>query len=240
MRTFMCDNCYEKCCVTIQFGSNPPRRCHHDDNKSNWHEVKEEPVTDCNRLPKLTAEVFDRPDCPEWAKYAVVDKRHNACFCAEKPKIVADGWYSESYVEGIIRPKFDASDWKNSLIERPAKELPDWCKVGKYVYDASLREYLYVKEEDYDWYVDPVARGRIKQARKREFNDKEMKALVGRIFTTLDGDASIATDFDKYLKTLYIYNEEYTNKQLADSAWLLDGKPCYVLEHLNDKGEWVE
>ena len=26
------------------------------------------------KLPKLTAEVFDRPDCPEWAQYAVVDK----------------------------------------------------------------------------------------------------------------------------------------------------------------------
>lgn len=34
-----------------------------------------EPVTECNQLPKLTVEVFDRPDCPGWAKYAAVDLR---------------------------------------------------------------------------------------------------------------------------------------------------------------------
>ena len=35
--------------------------------KPDWHPV-DEPVTDCNKLPKLTTEVFDRPDCPEWCK----------------------------------------------------------------------------------------------------------------------------------------------------------------------------
>ena len=30
------------------------------------------------KLPKLTAEVFNRPDCPEWAKYAAVNRNNTA------------------------------------------------------------------------------------------------------------------------------------------------------------------
>ena len=34
------------------------------------YKPKEEP----EKLPKLTQEVFERPDCPEWDKWAAVDK----------------------------------------------------------------------------------------------------------------------------------------------------------------------
>jgi len=44
-----------------------------------------EPTTDCSQLPKLTAEVFNRPDCPEWAKYAAVDYTENAYYYNDKP-----------------------------------------------------------------------------------------------------------------------------------------------------------
>ena len=93
-----------------------------------------EPVTDCNQLPKLTAEVFDRPDCPEWARYAAVDRNGNAFFYDTKP-----GWELPSQlreeqtiwftgkINGIKRipGKFDAANWQNSLIERPSKAAFD-------------------------------------------------------------------------------------------------------------------
>ena len=37
---------------------------------------------------KLTTEVFDRPDCPEWAKYAAVDDDGIACYFSVKPTIL--------------------------------------------------------------------------------------------------------------------------------------------------------
>jgi hypothetical protein len=36
-------------------------------------------------FPKLTADVFNRPDCPEWAKYAAVDADGRGYFYEYKP-----------------------------------------------------------------------------------------------------------------------------------------------------------
>ena len=92
-----------------------------------------------DELPKLTAEVFDRPDCPEWAKIAVVNRNGKAYYGGYKAARINcsggwRGWYDEQGKwKRIGNELFDASDWQNSLVERPAK-LPDWCKVGEWVY----------------------------------------------------------------------------------------------------------
>ena len=58
---------------------------------------EEQPITDCNHLPKLTSEVFDRPDCPEWAKYAVVDQDGTGVWVASKPSIAPCGmWWDRT------------------------------------------------------------------------------------------------------------------------------------------------
>ena len=101
-------------------------------------------VTNCNQLPKLTAEVFNRPDCPEWATYAAVNRNNTASWFNDKP--IYDGnksclWLCKEtpyYVAVETIPGvWDASDWQNSLVERPAKEnkLPEWCKVGEWGFD---------------------------------------------------------------------------------------------------------
>jgi hypothetical protein len=73
-------------------------------------------------LPKLTAEVFDRTDCPAWAKYAVLTPSGKLFFLEDAPYISKDEYpkrwisYDRFYpVEGSI---FDATDWQNSQIER--------------------------------------------------------------------------------------------------------------------------
>ncbi len=88
---------------------------------------EEQTVTDCNQLPKLTVEVFDRPDCPEWAQYAAVDVQGLAYWYQYSP--VADervgGWKKRGTNRRLIDGFFDRSDWQNSLIERPTKDAFD-------------------------------------------------------------------------------------------------------------------
>jgi hypothetical protein len=209
-----------------------------------WHEVKEETTTKSSQLPKLTIEVFDRPDCPEWAKYAVVDVQGLA-YWYQYPPLIDERigcWKTLENKRQMIDGFFDKSDWQNSLIEHPAKEkaLPDWCKAGKYVYDVSLREYIYVREEDYDWYIDPIARGRIKQAHKRPFSAEEMQGMVGKMLDVASV-IELIVGYNKCTKEIITYDDTYSAERLMGATgWRIDGKPCFKLEHLNDKGEWVE
>ena len=83
-----------------------------------------EPVTDCNQLPKLTAEVFDHPDCPGWAKWAAVDMNGIAHYFDEKPYPMDTFFYNSRAHHWMVDGDFDASDWQNSLIERTVDYLP--------------------------------------------------------------------------------------------------------------------
>lgn len=261
MKKFECSGCENQCKLTPKERCFFPKFCPFAQGyEPVWHEVEdsvenarstEEPFI---KDKKLTVDVFDRPDCPEWANYAAVDPNGHAYFYNNRPSKDESEWDYFNRLTSIdnryvrIDYNFDASDWENSLIKRPKKQdnkLPDWVKVGEWVYDASLREYLYVREEDYDWYVDPIARGRIKQARKRPFNDKEMKALVGKIITSTDGDVSIITDYSPHsaeynVASVYFIGGWSTADELLKGNYSVDGKPCFKLEHLNEKGEWIE
>ena len=78
-----------------------------------------EPVTGCNRLPKLTAKVFDRPDCPKWANYAAVDRDGIGRVFECEPMAEEDGWYSFGSEElvggGVTRDHYKSTivkgDW---------------------------------------------------------------------------------------------------------------------------------
>lgn len=85
------------------------------------------PVPAHETFPKLTVAIFDRPDCPDWCDAAVV----SSCGIA----YWIEGDFETAHQE--IPGQFDASDWRNSLIKRPEKQLPDWCKVGAWVYDQN-------------------------------------------------------------------------------------------------------
>lgn len=201
-----------------------------------------EPTKDCNQLPKLTAEVFDRPDCPGWAQWAAVDVQGLAYWYQYSP--VADErigvwkvWGTERRLIGF----FDRSDWRNSLIERPAKEtkLPDWCKVGEWVYDKAINKYSQVAAEDITEHLQEVcksiSKGEIVQARPRPYNADEMQELVGRVIATQAGYILV----DAYRKSdsnIHTIGGWFTADHLMQYDYTVDGKPCYVLEHVNDKG----
>lgn len=127
------------------------------DKVTDWKEVQEptpKPLSESlaekgiteysSRLPKLTVVVFDREDCPEWAQWAGVNQDGTASFFGNVPNRGCSNprknYWSYHYSEMKQIPgNFDASDWQNSLIERPEKKLPDWCKVGAWVWCADCR-----------------------------------------------------------------------------------------------------
>jgi hypothetical protein len=201
-------------------------------------------------LPKLTAEVFDRPDCPGWAKYAAVDKDGRSFYYRNKPKMIeTDRWclFGGDYQH---IGKFDASGWKNSLIERPAK-LPNWCEVGEWVWSDG--EYHKIIETGDDWirteWNDNTGiwglniLHQFSQARLRTYNAEEMRELVGKVVTTSSG---------RHCTLVTACKQEYSviEPQVMLDKWMyatdllhggntIDGKPCGVFEHL-ENGEWVE
>lgn len=206
----------------------------------------QEPVTNCSQLPKLTVEVFNRPDCPEWAKYAAVDRNGIGYFYPSKPSLHPALWVNHSTDKCAvpISGKFAASDYQNSLIERPAK-LPNWCKVGEWVWSDG--NYYEVIETGADWFRtsrngDTGLWGanilyQFSQARLRWYNANEMRGLVGKV---------VKHNNSFYLVTGY---DQDCNKACVAGKWFsvngimlyfsIDGKPCGVLEHLED-GEWIK
>lgn len=206
---------------------------------------------------KLTADVFNRSDCPEWANYVAVDSNNKAHWFKVKPEKTETGrWWSPLGDFDRIPGKFDAGDWQNSLIERPAK-LPEWCKVGGYGYDNDIGYFKIVEIIDcgcnlkVEWVkkkVQGTILGRFleykKQARLRPYNDDELRGLVGKTINT--ATCSLLVIAYSSLKHAIKINELWrTADQLFSgdgtvSGYTVDGKPCCVFEHLNDAGEWVE
>ena len=223
-----------------------PHKCVNWDYIPTWVEMDgTEPSTNCNQLPKLTAEVFDREDCPEWANWAAVDSCGDAYYYNEKPQTNSRTWGNPVLCEFDYIDKFDATDWQNSLIERHAK-LPDWCKVGEWVWDIHTKEYVKVTSVDDNevsfngGFYGAVTPGSFaveyKQARLRPYRAEEMKALVGKVIYTSEAKAFMVISyaggevlFGKFL---------HTAEDLAlDIYKFPDGKPCGVLEHLEDGEE---
>ena len=70
-------------------------------------------------LPKLTADIFNRPDCQKWARYAAVDEGGWVYVYSDKPNIAARNWDAQLYSKAtLIGINYDSSDWANSLVER--------------------------------------------------------------------------------------------------------------------------
>ena len=122
MKKFECNGCTKNCVIYRAEGGRP-MYCVDCYNWADWNEVREEAVTGCDQLPKLSAEVFNHPDCPEWAKYAATDEDGMVLLFEHRPTISHHGqWWYRRHKYCRLDGRYDSSDWKNSLIERPEKE----------------------------------------------------------------------------------------------------------------------
>ena len=109
-------------------------------------------------LQKLTTNIFSRPDCPEWARWAAVDANGSGHVFDGKPDRGLLYWRGY-YVNGTYIGMYDASDWQNSLIERPAKNgsTPVYDDVTAPVYDdVTAPAYDDVTAPAYDDVTAPV------------------------------------------------------------------------------------
>lgn len=257
MKKYICKACKKPCKITVAGESCAPKCCPYSMiwKAVNWHKVDEEqPTTDCSQLPKLTVEVFDRTDCPEWAMYAAVHNG-NLIFTDKKPDINEHGLFvsanDTARIEKILIVPFKSNEhYFSQVIKRPAKkpELPDWCKVGEWVYYRGYRKIIEVKalrlvlESTHcgNLTVYPEEIGKeVKPARLRPYNADEMKSLVGKVICGNDTNfRAMIVYADGVSGVVETIHYDYNAEELAQS-YTIDGKPCGVLEHL-ENGEWVE
>jgi hypothetical protein len=264
MRKYECNACGIRICTAeYQDGSGVPFKCTCIVDrycKPQWKEIERKVA----KMPKLTAEVFDRPDCPAWAKYAAVDENGIAFYYRDIPRKACETWRVDSvlyYQE--ISGEWDASDWKHSLIERPVKErkLPDWCKLGAVGWHKRAGYFEVCADDELarrisTQQIDDKSRGwlsyetmctAVKQARLRPYNAEEMKALVGKVIEVEPGQFSLCLRV-KGLWADFLddcgYEDDRARIISYDCDMLkhgntIDGKLCGVLEHL-ENGEWVK
>lgn len=229
----------------------PPERCYptgcllSKNNKPNWRK-EDAPAITSSQLPKLTAEVFNRPDCPAWAKWAAVDGNGAAFYYDEKPYARNYTFHSWDRMK-FIDNNFIASDWKNSLIERSEKNtLPDWCKVGDWMWIKDFNAYfrvdsldgLLARGKDFCGSNYSVAIENIRQARLRPYNAEEMRGLVGKVLIHPRGDY-LVTFFSNKLSQIKVAESLCDANELLQNWVHLDKTPCGVLEHL-ENGKWLE
>lgn len=147
--------------------------------------------------------------------------------------------------------------WRRVEDQKP--KLPEWCKVGAWVWFSGAKDigyepgYLKITDVGYNGMenvIDAEGDGIIsmplsvvKQARLRPWNDDELKSKVGEVFEMGNGDLTLCLGYQRDRGALYFAGKgpfAYPAKTLAESDWKLDGLPCGVLEHTNDQGEWVK
>lgn len=252
MKKFECNGCGGHCTLTTML-EYKPNMCFRPE--EDWQEVKEDKEIKESKLPKLTAEVFERPDCPEWVNYAAVDKSGMVFVYTKKPKVKSSTWDAPCGDFLFIGSDFDASDWQNSLIERPAKiKLPDWCKAAKWGYDTEREEYFEIVavtpfnvevaylDGEFTMVIGiPIFNGDCVQARKRPFNAEEMKALVGKVIEK-GPSMHLVIGFENVFENecmIHVNNCMYSGNDLIRHEYTIDGKLCCKFEHF-ENGKWVE
>jgi hypothetical protein len=149
---------------------------------------------------------------------------------------------------GEIPGRFDHSDWKKSLVERPAK-LPEWCKVGKWVYLCNGTYSRIVSINDCHVNLEngiSVGKNSIHEemvsARLRPYNAEEMRELVGKVIEDNHNAhlviGLIKPDPAENVSCFVRAGQSWITSDKLLQKFTIDGKPCGVLEHLED-GEWV-
>lgn len=201
--------------------------------------------------PKLTEEVFARPDCPEWAQYAAVDADGMVALFEHRPKISLVGnWWDRVEKYCPLDGRYDSSNWRNSLIERPAK-LPDWCKVDAmgwhkrcgyfkvtYIDDVAKRvDIQQVGDKSKGYFSFHTICKEAVKAHPRPYNAEEMQKLVGKVLE-LAGNRDLVISYDDDSEAVYANSMWMDADELFDNGYTVDGEPCSVLEHLEGTA-WV-
>lgn len=196
---------------------------------------------------KLTEDIFNHPECPEWANYAVINSVGEVYVFAQKPYRYAKNWSDKKAGKRKKMPMLcDNSDWQNIRIKRPVN-LPVSCKVGEWVWTTTFNAYFKVDRAD-KLFIDgkgldgseySITIENLRQARLRPYNKKEMRGLVGKVIDW-ESNRELVISYNAAEVEVYVDRMWCNAEYLMNNEYTIDGKPCGVLEHLNDNGEWVQ
>ena len=181
------------------------------------------------------------------------DRIDNNCYsCNNCFKTKDEAETAAEKVKALLLSLHDpTTDGSQSVTD--CNQLPDWCKVGEWVWNCETKDYIRITEvsdgfvsgstfdgkiTDEEWNVSYFTRARL-----RTYNAEEMRGLVGKVVTTSSG---------RHCTLVTACKQEYSviEPQVMLNKWLyatdllnggntIDGKPAGVFEHL-ENGEWVE
>lgn len=139
--------------------------------------------------------------------------------------------------------------WEEVPEQKPETTLPDWCKVGEWVWNKPAEEYVKITDIsnglitgkgvcdkiDYtEWHLSYYC-----EARLRPYNAKEMRGLVGKVLEW-GYNSELVISYNEAEVEVYVDRMWCNAEYLMNNEYTIDGKPCGKFEHLNDNGEWVE
>ena len=155
--------------------------------------------------------------------------------------------------------EFRTPKWERVPDESEQKSettLPDWCKVGEWVYSIPAQKYdkiiaiqdfrIVTREMKYtECYIND---GNVVQARFRPWTFEEAPAVLKvkdphglalAYLSPFGGKYIIAYHHPDEYEKIKLGEVTFTFSAFADIFTQVDGKPCGKFEHLED-GEWVE
>ena len=198
---------------------------------------------ECSGMMEFDESVFKRDSCPEWARYAVIEKTGTVVF-SSMPMFFSDGeWLIGNVYNRILidvhGKKIFRKDFGELMLVR---NVPEKVKPGDWVYFKGEKKYLQVEDktgntsEGFNLRCIDYA-----PATKIPLTAKELKCLVGKV---------VQEDTQKRVALVLEYNEDYGVK-IGDSwfsaeelLWgvsFLDGKPVATLQHYDEEeGKWVK
>ena len=139
--------------------------------------------------------------------------------------------------------------------EKQETELSEWCKWGSWVYDNNnwYGEIITIQDDLSACYIEldggtdafvPETFTKLKQARLRPWTAREAigKVICWKGDYSFEENISIITHVDAkgFCSGVLIDNINLESLSKKDCFYQPNGKPCGVLEHLDNNGEWVE
>lgn len=185
-------------------------------------------------LPKLTAEVFSLLECPEWARYAAVDANGLAYYYSDKPTRKCTGYHTPNNTQCISVYAFDAADWKNSLIERPAA-VPDWFKPGVLAYNNYTHTFFHVtaSTEYSEKYLE---------AKVRPFSDEELERKLGQFVDGPNSSRLLVTGYCHEgpisgLPEICVLGDRWLT---AEELLTYGSRPQGIKQYHSKEGTWID
>ena len=251
MKTFKCNHCGDNCTVVTDTEYFSGCKCLSDEDWANWIEV----------IP-FNDDLFNRPDIPNWAKYAAVQPDGHIIVYSSHPRWDSDQdyWVPTNYGGSykVLNVLTDAD--VGTLLEKQETKLSESIKPGDWLLDTSHsdddRHYWQVKSIDKDTGHIRICRYGIDGYRHHDYSPShfydskykpvkvnpvpayEAHNLVGNIVRDRNKNVSMITDWCEEQGKLYMNMHAVTLDELTN--WWLSDRPCGFVQTEDDGDDDIE